>query len=392
MKALKWWITAALACALAASLSLPSGLALTPEEPFADFRIDASGMDVPDRTLSVSLETHQQGESGINHTVSAQEYDCKINRVTRDAAFYIQPKVDGVRLTVNYLINLDGELVCEQYDREGNPVWDSVDLQSNLVRGGTDALLSGQTYILSAEALSARFAEAAQARAKALGLEERAQNLPLCKVTLSCTDPTDGQEYEQLYYLELYGSILLPSDISPGQWYYTAVEYGLMQGYFSGLEDGRFGPDEPLNRAQLAQVLWTMDGSMEAEQAHFFDVSSDDWFYQAVAWCRQQRLISGYQDGTFAPYAPLTREQLASILCRYARYSGANLRGSTDLSRYDDYEDISSWAYDSMQWAVANRLLTADGTALRPGDTVTRAELAAALYAYDINVRTRSMW
>ena len=135
-----------------------------------------------------------------------------------------------------------------------------------------------------------------------------------------------------------------------------------------------------------------MGGCLEAVEARFSDVAFDDWFCQAVSWCQQEGLISGYAGGNFDPYAPLTREQLASILHRYAQYTGASMRSGADLSQYDDQEEISSWAYSSMQWAVTNRLLTADGGALRPLGPVTRAELAAALYAYDINLKNRNVW
>lgn len=390
MKACKRWMAAALAAVLAGALSISAGLAAYPAEPFADFRIDSSAMDVPDRTIAIAL--YRPDEGGTFQRAESRDYDCKVNRVTGDATFYIQPKTEGVRVEVDYLTDVDSDGSYELLEGD-SPAWDSLDGQGNLVQGGNEALAVGQTYILSAEMLKARFEKAVQDRTQELALGAPAPSgFPLCQITLRHTDPADGQSYEQLYYLELYGKILVPFDLDPGQWYYSAVEYGLAQGYFTGMESGRFGPDEPLNRAQLAQVLWSMDGCLDAEGSHFSDVGTDDWFVQAVSWCQQEGLISGYEDGTFLPNAPLTREQLASILYRYAHYSGSNLRASASLSVYGDEGDISSWAYDSVRWAITNRLLTASDNLLRPGDTVTRAELAAALYAYDINLSTRSIW
>ena len=159
------------------------------------------------------------------------------------------------------------------------------------------------------------------------------------------------------------------------------------------MEDGRFRPDDPLSRGQLAQVLWTVGGCLESDGSRFSDAAPGDWYYPAVSWCQQVGLIAGYEDGTFAPDTPLTREQLASILYRYARYAGSSLRATADLSQYNDHQAISPWAGDSMRWAVSNRLLTAEDNALRPADTVSRGELAAALYAYDINLGNRnSLW
>lgn len=390
MKSLRQWTAAALAAVLTASVLTIPGLA-APAEAFADFRIDAASIDVPERAITVAR--YDQDADGTLRPAGTAEYTCKLNRVTEDASFYIQPKSDGVGVVVDYLADLDGDGAYELIDSDSSPMRDALD-QKSILTPVTDSpcapLASGGTYIVSAEALSVQYQQALQRGAQALGLEKAApQSFPLCRVTLRRALP-GGQDYErQTYYLELYGKVLVPFDVSPGQWYYNAVEYGLAQGYFSGMEDGRFGPDEPLSRAQLAQVLWTVGGCLESDGARFSDADSEDWFYQAVSWCQREGLIAGYADGSFAPEAPLTREQLASILYRYARYAGSSLRITADLSQYDDSGSVSSWAYDSMRWAMTNRLLTADENTLRPGDTVSRAELASALYAFDINLGTR---
>lgn len=382
MNVLKRWIAAALALALTASIS--PVLAAPAAESFADFRIDAFDMDAPDRTLSIVL--YLRDESGsFSPSDAADSVSCKVNRVTGDAMFYIQPKADGVRATVDYLTDVNGDGLCELLDGGGQPVWDVLDPLNNLVQGGSSSLVSGQTYVLSAGTLSQRFEKAVRARAQDWGLEAGSQSFPLCRVTLRHTDADDGQEYEQLYYLEICGQILAPPDISQNQWYYSAVEFNLIQGWFSGMEDGRFGPDEPLNRAQLAQVLWTTAGRPTVEPADYSDVLSTDWFCQAVSWCQHEGIMSGYEDGTFLPNAPLTREQLASVLQRYERYAypGSAYSISDDaLAQYSDGEAVSLWAYDSMRWVVSLGLLPVSDRSLRPGDTVTRAELAFALYTY----------
>ena len=393
MNVFRRWTAAALTLALTASVSLSAALAIPAVEPFADFRIDASDMDVPDRTLSIDLSRRDENGSFPPPETDAGyvgKLSCKVNRVTGDASFYIQPRADGVRLTVDYLTDVDGNGIFELLDGGDSPVWDALDPLSNLVPGGGASLVSGQTYILSAEMLSRRFEDTTRARAKAWGLETDSQTFPLCQVTLRRTDAAD-EEYEQLYYLELYGPVLIPPDISRDQWYYSAVEYSLTQGWFTGLEDGRFAPDEPLNRAQLAQVFWTMEGCQEAEAADFTDVLPTNWFCQAAAWCRQEGLITGYENGTFLPSAPLTREQLASVLQRYAGYAGsATPYLANALDQYSDADSVSLWAYDSMRWAVSNGLLPIFDNSIRPADTVTRAELAFALYTLQTGGRQRT--
>lgn len=389
MNVLNRLTAAALSLALAASLSAPSALALTPAEPFADFRIDAADMEVPDRTIRIS--TYRQEEDGAFQYKQDDAYDCKVNRVTGDASLYIQSKAEGVWVTVDYLTDVDGDGLYERLEGGEEPSWDSLTAQGRLTQGGNEALTPGQTYILSAEDLASRFDERETARAQLLGAESSVTSWPLCQITLSRTEPADGQTYEQLYYLEIFGDDLIPWDVPRNAPYREAIEYSLTQGWFSGLEDGRFGPDETLNRAQLAQVLWAVGGSPSADPASFTDVEPGIWYYPAVCWCQQEGLIAGYADGSFLPEASLTREQLVSILARSAKPAGSNLYAA-DLSRYTDHDEVSSWAYDSMCWALSHRLLVPDGGELRPGSAVTRAELAQALYALRSPQSSRSMW
>lgn len=396
MNAFKQWTAAALALALAASIS--PVLAIPAAEPLADFRIDASDMDVPDRTLSIELYHRDKSGSFLPEYDDAgygNTLNCKVNRVTGDATFYIQPKTDSVRVTVDYLTDVNGDGLYELLDGGGQPVWDALGPLNNLIQGGSSSLVNGQTYVLSARTLSQRFERAVQARAQDWELGTDFQTSPLCRVTLRRTDAADGKEYEQLYYLEICGQILAPPDVSQDQWYYSAVEYSLIQGWFTGLEDGRFAPDEPLNRAQLAQVLWTAAGRPALwrvdglQAADFTDVLPTDWFYQAASWCRQEGLMSGYEDGSFLPNAPLTREQLAAVLQRYEDRAGYATTYSTDLTQYSDMESVSLWAYDSVCWAVFHHMLTVPDNSLRPRDTVTRAELAFALYTFHTDNQRR---
>lgn len=396
-KRYKRWMAAALAAVMTAALSISSGLALPAAEPFAEFRIDATGNDIRDRTISVAL--YRRDKSGQFQVDDTVEYTCKLNRATMDAGFFIQPKADGVWVTVDYLTDMNGDGTYELLDGDDSPVWDVMDLQGSLAPAaeeGAPTLTNGETYILAPELLVHRSKEAVQARtaggAAPLDVGQgdvASQDFPLCMIKLHRTDPADGEDYVQTYYLEIYDRVLIPFDISPGSWYYDAVKFVLAEGYFAGTDDGLFVPDGPLTRAQLAQVLWTMAGSPVAGATQFTDVASSDWFYTAVSWCQQEDLLAGYADGTFSPNDLLSREQMVSVLHRYARYTGSNLRGTADLSQFSDGDQVSSWAVDSMRWALTNGLITGTGDALRPADTVARAELASVLHAYDLNLGLR---
>lgn len=99
--------------------------------------------------------------------------------------------------------------------------------------------------------------------------------------------------------------------------------------------------------------------------------------------------MAGYEDGSFLPNAPLTREQLAAVLQRYEDHAGYAVSYSTSLAQYSDEESVSPWAYDSVCWAVFHRMLPIFDNSLRPRDTVTRAELAFALYSFHTGIQRR---
>ena len=371
-----------ISAALLAAMAL-AGHAL--DSSFSSFVIDAAAMDFPQRQVSIQL--YRTGPSGALQPDQAQQLNCTLNRVTSDASFYIQPSRAGVQATVDYLTDLNGDGVYEVVEGGGQAIVSqgSASLQ---LSGQAQALTAGQTYILSAQALTQGYQQAAQARGQAgsssyLGLGSGgSQRFPLCRVTLSCAD--GAQEQTLSYYLMIYDRVLLPLDVSPSSPYYGAVEYVLSQGYLSGTGNGLFQPDAPVTRAQLAQILWRLGGSLAAAGVSFSDVSPDAWYYEAVSWCCGRGLMSGLPGSLFAPDLPLTREQTGLILYQYARLNRANVSYLADLSDFEDGDAVSSWAKTSLEWAVANGLLTAGAdSTIRPLDDITRGEMAMVLYAYD---------
>ena len=114
------------------------------------------------------------------------------------------------------------------------------------------------------------------------------------------------------------------------------------------------------------------------------DIKSNDWFYNAVCWAVEAGLITGFEDSTFRPHEPATREQMATLLYRYAQYKGYDLSGAASLNFADSATaPVQSWAQEAMQWAVANGLFVGDSKGnLNPTDTANRAEMAAILMRY----------
>lgn len=397
MKGHRRWLAALLAAAVTTAGSLSGSLALPAEVPFAEFRIDASMLDIISQEISVDVYRRDNGGQFI--LADNRQYPCKLNRSTEDAAFFIQSSASIVWVTVDYLTDINGDGVYELLEDSSKPTWDVMDAQGELIQpdlGAVNTLTSSRPYILSPETLRQRGRRAVQERMaggpSALELEPAPdqQDATLFMIQLHCASPFEEEPYEQTYYLKLYDRILPPLDVSPDDWFYPAVEFTLERGYFAGSSGGRFLPNQELSRAQLAQVLWTMCGCPEAEGASSFsDVSSDDWFAAAVAWCQQENLMTGVSASCFAPDASLSREQMIAVLYRYARYTGSSLRAGADLSEFSDQDAVSPWAVNSMRWAVSNGLISGSNNTLRPRDIVSRAEMASVLYSYDLNLGLR---
>ena len=177
-------------------------------------------------------------------------------------------------------------------------------------------------------------------------------------------------------------------DVVKDAWYYPAVEYvhnnELMNGTNGGLT---FEPNVNLNRAMMAAVLYNMEGGPDCDKSGLFsDVADGMWYTEAINWAASNNIVSGMPDGTYAPNQALTREQMASILYRYAEYKGIDTDARADLGKFTDGNTTSAWATDVVQWAVAEKLMSGNGNELQPKGTATRAQVATVLMNYCENV------
>ena len=174
-----------------------------------------------------------------------------------------------------------------------------------------------------------------------------------------------------------HATIDLPfSDVSAGDWFYDPVCYVYAGGLMTGVSDTAFAPEATTTRAMIVSMLARMENVTSAADAGFTDVEASDWYATAVNWAASEGIVGGFGDGTFQPNAAITREQMASILYRYAEYKGLDVSARTDLSHYSDQP--SAWAEDVMQWAVAEGLLAGvTDDQLQPQGQATRAQVAA---------------
>ena len=167
------------------------------------------------------------------------------------------------------------------------------------------------------------------------------------------------------------------ADVSEGDWYYEAVQFVQERGLMNGYSDGRFGPNDTLSRAQLAQILFNKEGRPGVNYLlTFSDVASEAWCTEAIRWAASQGIVGGYGDGTFGPNDPITREQLAVMLWRY---SGSPAATGKEL-HFNDTDEISGFALEALRWAVENGILNGYGDGrLGSQGQATRAQVAQML-------------
>ena len=178
------------------------------------------------------------------------------------------------------------------------------------------------------------------------------------------------------------GEALPPAfaDVAPDAWYADAVRYVSERGLMSGTGDAAFSPDDTTTRGMVVTILWRLDGSPAWTTASgFSDVEESAYYAEAVGWASANGIVGGYDNETFGPGDPITREQMAAILYRFAQTQGWDTTASADLSSYTDASQISAYALTALQWANGAGLIAGSGGAILPGDSATRAQVAAIL-------------
>lgn len=182
-------------------------------------------------------------------------------------------------------------------------------------------------------------------------------------------------------------------DLEANAWYLNAVDYVVSNNIISGIDDKFFGPEIVTTRGMLATALYRHAGSpsyiQNAEYADvvpYTDIDQSQYYCGAVSWGTINGILTGYENGTFRPNNSITREELAVILYRYAKFmkldTGAG--NGTDAGCFIDASDISDYAVEAVSWACRNGILSGyeDG-AIRPHYSATRAQVAMMLMRLD---------
>ncbi len=169
-------------------------------------------------------------------------------------------------------------------------------------------------------------------------------------------------------------------DVPQDAWYAGAVERVCAAGLMNGVSPTAFSPGGTVTRGQIAAILHRLAGSPSAQGAAFSDVPSGAYYSGAVAWAAGQGIVEGYYDGTFRPDLPVSRQQLAAILWRFAQRERADSGARASLRGYRDAGEVSGYAREALSWALAEGILqgTKDG-ALQPQGRAARGQAAVLL-------------
>ncbi len=172
-------------------------------------------------------------------------------------------------------------------------------------------------------------------------------------------------------------------DVKIDDWYYNSVKYVYEKNLMQGTEKG-FEPDNEMTRAMLVTVLYRMEDIKETlYENKFNDVLKDEWYSDAVIWAANNNIVSGIADGIFAGDEYITREQMAAMLYRYAKFKGIAVDVDTELLSFEDSSEISHWAVNALKWASDTKIIngTSDVT-VSPKETATRAQVATILMRF----------
>ena len=173
------------------------------------------------------------------------------------------------------------------------------------------------------------------------------------------------------------------SDVNETAWYYDAVKYVVEKGLFKGISDTEFAPNSPLTRGMLVTVLYRAEQQPQIKyEKSFDDVSEGNYYSNAVIWAAKNGIVSGISDNEFMPDNNISREQIATIIYRYAKYKGIDNLIASQVE-YVDKMQISDWAADAIAFCKSMSIMTGnDVNEFMPRANATRAEVAATLQRF----------
>ena len=180
-------------------------------------------------------------------------------------------------------------------------------------------------------------------------------------------------------------------DVDVSAWYAEAIRWAVKNNVMNGVSPKYFNPNGDTTRAMVVTMLWRLEGSPAYVGAsEFSDVDNAQWYAQAVRWASAEGIVTGYANPTgtgmvYDPNGAVTREQLATILYRYAQYKKRDVSANANLNGFGDAMNVSEWALPAMEWACDDGVINGMDGNLVPKGKATRAQVATMLMRYSTN-------
>lgn len=173
------------------------------------------------------------------------------------------------------------------------------------------------------------------------------------------------------------------ADSRVSDWFNDDVNYVYGKGIMNGTTATTFAPNASITRGQIVTMLYRMAGSPAVTAAAgYTDVAADQYYANAVAWAAENKIVSGYADGTFKPNAAITREQMASMLYNFAKLQGKDVSKAANINAFADASAVSAYAVDAMKWACGEGLISGSNNQLAAKNSASRAQAAAILHRF----------
>ena len=214
--------------------------------------------------------------------------------------------------------------------------------------------------------------------------------LSLCMMVSVFPGMTLNASAETVATVTVNGNVTLSNDnpfgdVKEFDWFYNAVAEVASKGIVAGISDTAYEPNGTLTRAMFITMLHRYAGESVVNFAMSYTDIGESWYTEAVRWASSTGVVKGFDNNSFRPDNPITREQAAVMLQRYAEFAKESnpLWNETNILSYDDFESISEWAIPAIQWAAgADVMKGRTDSTINPSENITRAEIAQMLVNY----------
>ncbi len=179
-------------------------------------------------------------------------------------------------------------------------------------------------------------------------------------------------------------------DLDPDAWYHEATDYVIENGIMNGISENRFNPNGTTTRAMFVTILGRaagVDTGAYGQMERFRDVPAGKWYSAYVNWAAEHEIVNGRGSGIFSPEDPITRQEMVTILARYAQAMGKDttVQDPDILSAFADADQISGYAVEAFAWAVEMEIVNGTGDGLEPEGLATRAQAAQIIYKFQMS-------